>query len=97
MSVRLACEIPEHFAAAGPEIGSLEAMNGNECAADCTPNDDIYEDCTWDLKKPGCSASAMMRVLPNVCVAIPRHHFASSKVLQSTPVSINHHPQPHHS
>ena len=29
MAIRLACEIPEHLAAVGPEIGSLEAMNGN--------------------------------------------------------------------
>lgn len=63
----MACEMPERLAAVGPEIGSLEAVDGNRCAARCEPESDgIYEMCEWDERAPGCSASEFLQSLPGV-------------------------------
>eukprot|EP00037_Helgoeca_nana_P002740 m.35831 g.35831 ORF g.35831 m.35831 type:complete len:407 (+) comp12812_c0_seq2:187-1407(+) len=76
MAVRVACEMPERVAAVGPEIGSLEAVDGNRCADRCVPEGDgVYEMCEWNNQLPDCAPTVFLKTLPGVfsCNRLKEH------------------------
>jgi hypothetical protein len=76
MAVRVACEMPERVAAVGPEIGSLEAVDGNRCADRCVPEGDgVYEMCEWNNQLPDCAPTVFLKNLPGVfsCNRLKEH------------------------